>query len=290
MTVHEATAGEVSGTATLGELIVRRPARAELFDRLRFDYCCGGAKTLAEACRERALDPDTICQLIVTADATTDLPVGVESCDWGRASLSELCDHIVEVHHDALRRNLPQIQELLDSVMRVHGPVHLGLRELQVTFALLRGELGPHIELEEEVLFPACRALEESGLSASLDEAAVDAFEHDHHEVGDTLAQLRELTGEHDTARALCRTHHRLIEALRSLELDLHQHVHEENNILLPRLRSQLGTPHEHATVGAAQPHGGSTPGADRSRGELPVCCQGWLAEQTHRAVSSRAH
>ena len=278
-------------SATVGELVARHPARAELFERLRFDFCCGGARTLAEACRERGLDAHTISRLIVTMDATADLPVGVESRDWGPASLSELCDHIVEVHHDALRRDLPQIQELLDSVMRVHGPAHLELHELPAAFAALRNELEPHIELEERMLFPACRALEESGQSASVDKAAVDAFEDDHREIGTQLARLRELTGDYDTtAGALCRTHRRLIEALRSLELDVHRHVHEENNILLPRARSLLRTRQEHVPLEAFQPDGRRASRPDRSREELPLCCRGWLAEHTHRAVSPRAH
>jgi hypothetical protein len=146
------------------------------------------------------------------------------------------------------------------------------------------------MEFEERVLFPACRALEEPGLSASINRPALDAIEHDHDEVADKLAQLRELTADYDTAQALCRTHHRLLEALRSLELELHQHVHEENNILLPRLRSLLRTPHEPAVLEAPRPYSRPASRPDRSREALPRCCQGWLAEQTHRTISSRAH
>jgi iron-sulfur cluster repair protein YtfE (RIC family) len=36
----------------------------------------------------------------------------------------------------------------------------------------------------------------------------------------------------------LCGTHRALLDALRSLEQDLHQHIHEENNVLLPRVRA----------------------------------------------------
>jgi regulator of cell morphogenesis and NO signaling len=46
---------------------------------------------------------------------------------------------------------------------------------------------------------------------------------------------LRELSGGYATADALCATHRTLLEGLHGLDLDLHQHVHEENNILFPR-------------------------------------------------------
>ncbi len=277
-----AAPAEVSSTATLGELVASQPGRAALFEGLRFDYCCGGGKTLGDACRERGLDPGTICQLILAEDAAPDLPAGVERRDWQQASLTELCEHIVEVHHDGLRRRLPHVSELIDSVMRVHGRVHPDLRELPAAFATLRDELEPHLELEEQGLFPACRALEAGVASASLDEAQLDAFEHDHHQVGEGLAKLRELTDGYDPARALCRTHRRLIEALRTLELDLHQHVHEENNVLLPRLRSALHSRPKHGPPTHAHAPGKQVTEAQSASEALPRCCQAWLAENTH--------
>lgn len=272
---------QVSSTATLGDLVARRPSRAELFERLRFDYCCGGTKTLAEACREQGLDPEAIRRMIVAQDNAPEQPIVIEQRDWREASLTGLCEHIVEVHHNGLRRHLPRVGELLSSVMRVHGPVHLRLRELPETFAALRGELEPHLELEEQVLFPACRELE-AGTRTALDEALLGILEHDHREVGDALAKLRELTDGYDPSGALCRTHHHLLDALRALELDLHQHVHEENNILLPRIRSILNPPRRDAALDRAARQRGQAVKRSSMGGDLPACCQGWLAEQAH--------
>lgn len=275
--------GEVSATVTLGELVAQRPGRAELFERLRLDYCCGGAKTLGEACRERGLDPDTIRRLILSQEVTSDRLTRLERRDWRQASLTDLSEHLVEVHHEGLRRQLPQIAELIASVMRVHGALHPGLGELPRAFATLREELEPHLELEEQLLFPACRLLE-SGLAAeSVDEALLGTFEHDHTEVGAELARLRELTDDYDTTPALCRTHYRLLGALQALELDLHQHVHEENNILLPRLRAMLDP---RQADGSARSQG--RPLAPLNDGaDMPACCSGWLAEQAHRGYQA---
>jgi iron-sulfur cluster repair protein YtfE (RIC family) len=113
--------------------------------------------------------------------------------DWRRASLGELCDHIVAVHHERLRRELPQIGEMIGSVMRVHGSVDLELTDLPRAFAKLRDPLEAH----------------------------------------------------RDARQAICRTHRRLLEALHALELDLHRHIHEENNILFPRVRAALAEAHD---------------------------------------------
>jgi regulator of cell morphogenesis and NO signaling len=153
--------------------------------------------------------------------------------------VGELCDHLVAVHHGSLRRELPEIGELLDSVMRVHGPVHVELRGLPRAFVSLRDPLEAHLDTEEHTLFPACRALEQRpGGAMPLDAALLDAIEAGHREVRDALTALRDLTGGYDTRRALCRTHHRLLESLERLERDLHQHIHEEGSILLPLLRA----------------------------------------------------
>jgi iron-sulfur cluster repair protein YtfE (RIC family) len=89
-------------------------------------------------------------------------------------------------------------------------------------------------------LVPAARKLEVDG--AAVDEPLLHEHEHDHEHVGDSLTALRELTSDYRVDRALCGTHRALLDALRSLEQDLHQHVHEENNVLFPRVRALNAT------------------------------------------------
>jgi iron-sulfur cluster repair protein YtfE (RIC family) len=45
---------------TLNEILARRPDAGALLNRLGFDTCCGGARTLAEAARALDLDPAEI--------------------------------------------------------------------------------------------------------------------------------------------------------------------------------------------------------------------------------------
>lgn len=73
-----------------------------------------------------------------------------------------------------------------------------------------------------------------------LDEALLAAHEEDHHEVGAALKEMRGLCDDYRPERALCGTHRVLLHSLHELELDTHQHVHEENNVLFPRVRELL--------------------------------------------------
>lgn len=103
------------------------------------------------------------------------------------------------------------------------------------------GPLQKHLALEEETLFPACRELERSGVVPGvLDEDLLATHEEDHLGVGTALREMRGLGDDYRPEHGLCGTHRNLLHSLHQLELDLHQHVHEENNVLFPRVRNLI--------------------------------------------------
>ncbi len=223
---------------TLAELVIQRPASADLLERLRLDYCCGGARSVEKACAERGLDAATVIAML---EAIGERPEpGPDVHDVRRASITELCDHIVLAHHEPERRELPRISELLDTVVRVHGGGHPELADLRRVFSGLRAELEEHFTLEEETVFPACRAVDAAASADALDDGVLALCEDSHEFAGEALSSMRELSGGYDVEHAFCGTHRSLLEALQKLELDLHQHVHEENNVLFPRVRERL--------------------------------------------------
>jgi regulator of cell morphogenesis and NO signaling len=211
---------------SLAELVLERPSAARVLQRLGLDYCCGGRHSLREACAERKLDADTVA---VFLEHEVDA-VAVEPRDWRSAPLAELCAHIVDEHHHRLRWELPRLSELAERAASVHGEVQPQLHDLRDEFEQLRGELEEHIAEEERELFPHLVA------GGSVGSAQLERLLHEHDGAGARLRRLRELGGDYATDDALCTTHRTLLQGLHSLELDLHQHVHEENNILFPRV------------------------------------------------------
>ena len=223
---------------TLAELVIEQPGRARIFEELQLDYCCGGQSSLAEAAAQHGLDTRTLAFALEAAEVTTS--TSRSERDWQEASFVELCDHIVDVHHAFLRRELPHIDELLAKVVDRHGDTLPTLKELETRFTDLREELIDHIDREEEGLFPFCRSFEgEAEAEAILPQLGM--HESAHATVGQALASMRELTDGYRPDQALCTTHRVLLESLHDLERDLHQHIHEENNVLFPRLGARLG-------------------------------------------------
>lgn len=214
----------IDPTRTVAELVLEEPARARVFEAYGVDYCCGGKQSLTAACDARGLD---LADTVTALDAATGSPTSEP--DWTQVALPELCDHIVAEHHDRLREELPRLDGLLQKVVRAHAEERPELNELQDTFAGLRTELEEHMVLEEEALFPLVRA------GGPYDADQVAELVHDHEWAGAALARLRSLTGGYDLDHALCNTHRATLDGLRELELDLHQHIHEENNVLFPR-------------------------------------------------------
>lgn len=208
--------------ATVAELVVERPARARVFERLGLDYCCGGGRTLRAACEAHGLDVDAV---VAELDEARERDGG---CDVASLSDAELCEHVVTVHHAYLREELPRLSGLLDRVLRAHGGHDGRLALVHAAFTELRSELELHAHEEETELFPAIVAGED---------AALDGFEDEHERAGRLLALLSTLTDGYDVEQARCGTHRQTLTALAELQDDLHRHIHEENNVLFARAR-----------------------------------------------------
>lgn len=227
-------------TTTVAEMAASSLAAVRIFEKFGIDYCCGGRRPLAEVCLEKGYDAQAIQREL---DAAVEGAPAAEA-DWSTSSLTELIRHVVGVHHEYLRRELPAIQTRLDKVYRVYneryGPTLLGLPEV---FAGLRAELEMHTRKEETILFPAIVACEAAAQSGQALPAApfgplanpIRMMEAEHESAGAALAEIRKITCDFQLPEYACVTYRALMSGLDELERDLHMHIHLENNILFPR-------------------------------------------------------
>jgi regulator of cell morphogenesis and NO signaling len=222
---------------TVGQLVVERPSRARLFEKLGIDYCCGGKKPLAQAIHEKGLDPQQ-----VVAELEQEV-IGHESepCDhdWSTASLTDLANHIEKVHHGYLKEELPRLEFLTHKVAARHGDRYPELVEIHRIFVQFQDELVSHMMKEERVLFPICRQLDKAETlqpthCGSIDNPIAQMI-HEHDDAGVALARINELTSNYTPPADACNTYRATFDSLRQLEHDMHQHVHKENNILFPK-------------------------------------------------------
>ena len=56
---------------TLAQVVASGPAAARVLYRHRLDFCCGGQRTLGDACAETGLNPQTVLEEIERESAST---------------------------------------------------------------------------------------------------------------------------------------------------------------------------------------------------------------------------
>jgi regulator of cell morphogenesis and NO signaling len=220
---------------TVGQLVVERPSRARVFERLGIDYCCGGKLPLRHACEQKKLDYDS-----VVAELEQDRAAPEQGArNWASASLTDLCDHIERTHHAYLKEELPRLEFLTSKVAARHGDHRPALREVHRIFLGLKAEMDGHMVKEERILFPLCRQLDVADKLPATHCGSVGnpiaVMIREHEDAGDALAQIHGLTDGFTPPADACNTFRAMYDSLRQLEQDMHQHVHKENNILFPK-------------------------------------------------------
>ena len=239
---YPAHVGEHMSTVTektIRDIALENPATIRVFERFGIDYCCGGRKSLEQACSELQLSPDQVIEKLEECfHASSD-----ESPDWQHASLSKLIQHIVRQHHTYCRQEVPRLKALAEKVKSRHGSTHPELTEIARIVEALGNDMLVHMLKEEQVLFPYIAGVEHAqsagqeppvSIFGSLSNP-VTAMVDDHEEAGAMLRALRKLSSDYTPPMGACPSYQGLFHGLADFEKDMHQHVHLENNILFPR-------------------------------------------------------
>jgi regulator of cell morphogenesis and NO signaling len=224
---------------TLGQIAAKDLRKSQVFKKYGLDFCCGGKKTVKEACAEKGLDVTKVEQELQQADkmpSSRPIPYG----DW---SLDFLTDYIVNTHHSYVRKTLPDIIAYAEKVMKVHGNQHPELLRINQLVGEANAELTEHLVKEERILFPYIKALVASKDNSQPIVAGnmgtvqnpINMMEREHEQVGKNLDEIRQLSNNYLLPVDACASYSILYKMLDEFEEDLHLHIHLENNILFPK-------------------------------------------------------
>ena len=228
---------------TIRDIALEQPETIRVFERFGIDYCCGGRKSIEQACSELQLSTEQVLEKLREASAFNDES---DHRGWQSAQLAKLIQHIVRKHHMFCRQEMPRLQALAEKVRSRHGAAHPELIEIEKILSELCSEMATHMLKEEQVLFPHIARMEHCSLAG---EALPPAFFgsvknpvatmfNEHESAGDLLRQMRKLSSDFTPPMGACPSYQGLFHGLLGFEKDLHRHVHLENNILFPRFES----------------------------------------------------
>jgi regulator of cell morphogenesis and NO signaling len=148
--IHNVYRGEVimnfTSETKVKTMALSNPASRQVLEDAGVDYCCGGSKSLHEACLHADASPEEILNRLRENAQDT----GPTDLNWTAVSLSELTRHIREKHHRYVREAIPRTQALSDKVTTKHGKNHTEPEDIGKLFAEVGREMIMHMRKEEQ--------------------------------------------------------------------------------------------------------------------------------------------
>ena len=223
---------------TIGEIVAQDFTTATIFKEAGLDFCCGGKKTLEEACNEKGIDAAALASRLVNSG---EVRTGTTH-KFNEWQPGFLCDYIVNEHHSYIRKALPDLVFYTQKIAKVHAGNHRELQEVAELFSQINRELLQHLKKEEDILFPAVKEIfsSRSERSKAVIRKEIDAILGEHEFAGGAMDRINSLTGGYKLPEDACNSYRLTFNLLEKFEDDLHTHVHLENNILFPKTLKQL--------------------------------------------------
>ena len=223
----------------VNQIAVSNPGARHILEVAGIDYCCGGAKSLQDACLHANVPPEEILRQL---RQNSERVVPGET-QWTSAPLADLTKHIRERHHQYVRDAIPRLRALLAKIREKHGSNHREVGEIEKLFGDVAREMLMHMQKEEQILFPFIDSLERAASEGGAVEPPffqtvrnpIYSMMKEHDSAGELMRQIRAASGGYKVPADACTSYQATYQGLEEFEKDLHLHVHLENNILFPR-------------------------------------------------------
>jgi len=233
----------VLASKTLAQIVTNNHKAASIFEKHHLDFCCKGKRTLEQACSESDIKIEEVIEQLEKVGETNG-----SKTNYNELSLAQLSEHIVSTHHNYVKNEMPALLGYLQKVASKHGDRHPEMNKVFQIFGAVKEEMEFHMQKEEMVLFPRIKDIEnqiQEGkkvvINSSYLQSPINMMEQEHDHAGSMLAEIRNLTNNYTPPADACTTYQLSFASLQAFELDLHHHVHLENNILFPKALKMFG-------------------------------------------------
>ena len=222
----------------VGEIVAQNFQTARVFENFGVDFCCGGKRSISDACSEKNIDPYI---LINELEKIGD--INSTASHFNSWEVDFLIDYIVNNHHSYVVNSISTIEHHLLQVITAHGEKYPALSKIENLFAELKDELITHLTKEEKMLFPYIKKMQIAYKNSfelpfppfgSINNP-VRIMESEHDKAGKLLEEISKLANNYVPPKDACGRFRLLYDELKDFENDLHMHVHLENNILFPK-------------------------------------------------------
>ncbi len=214
---------------------------ADVFRKYGIEFCCGGKWPLRTVCNIKNIDIETMKKDLEESIRTVCLPNTLNVEEW---DVDFLTDYIINVHHQYLKKTLLKTKDCLERFAKSHDSKFLYLPELLKVFIELFDEIIPHLQQEEDIIFPYIKQIAHAYqnresyaglLVRTLRKPVENVMNHENEYLSRLLGRIRVLTDHYTLPANTCVSHRVVFSTLLEIDNDLVQHLHLENDILFPK-------------------------------------------------------
>lgn len=222
----------------VGDIVAENFSIARVFKQYNIDFCCHGNVTLEDACAAANVELEEVDKALHENVSYTD--GDIPSASW---PLDLLIDYVLKIHHRGIRRNGPELLELIEKVKKQHGANHPELDELYELVSVSLENLELHLQKEENVLFPYLLELFEASekktvlapMHCGTIANPIRVMHMEHEAEGNRYFHIKDITRNFEIPEDGCNTYRLMMTELEAFVSALFEHIHIENNILFPK-------------------------------------------------------
>ena len=231
----------IAADALVTDIVISDYRTVSVFRKYGIDFCCGGKRPLSEACKTLHLDTDQVLNELNASMRNFTISNSLDFANW---DFDFLIDYILNVHHQYLQLNLPEVQDMLAVFVSGHKSKFAQLEDLLKCFCAFKIEMILHLDHEEKIIFPYIRQIAHAHKShetysallvRTLRKPIEQLLVYEHEHVEKYLLRLRDLTNNYIPPGQACTMHQIVLHKLRELDNDMVQHGYLENCILFPK-------------------------------------------------------
>lgn len=225
---------------TIGEIVTGDYRTAAVFSRFGIDFFCNGYKTLGEVCKKRKLQARELIKQLNDIKSTTVR----NKKNYASWPIEKLVDYIEQKHHSYIEEKTPIIRQFLTEICKSCGDRYPEIHKINELFMLTAGDLAAHMRKEELILFPFIRQMIKSKKDGNILPAPyfgsvtnlTDILKADHFAEGERFETIAKITNGYAAPADADNRLKMAYAMLHDFEMNLHTHIHLENNILFPRI------------------------------------------------------
>jgi len=225
----------------VSEIVADDYRTADVFRKYTIDFLDGGNRSLEVVCEAQDIDIAAIKKELEGSIRTVCVPNSLKFEEW---EIDFLTDYITNIHHQYLRKALPEARDYLFNFMESSGDQLPFLQDVFKIFNEMAKEMFPHLQQEETIIFPYIRQISHAYhskesyaglLVRTLRKPVENVMNHEHESVNRFLRQMRKLTDYYSFPDTASLSHRVTFLKLLEIDNDLVQHLYLENEILFPR-------------------------------------------------------